>query len=232
MRARIAQASVVAPAFAWLASMACTMAPLPAESAWPGSRLALAALPWVTLAGLPRRREDERASSDAADEADGAHEVSDDASNEAFDAERGALGASALWIALALGPLAVAARIDAASGHAPLVLALVGAAMLVAIGALAAASHRARGAGRHALVWGIAVLGLPFFTAVVFSADPSARAGAPGAWLAWIARASPSTIVWEWARDLGHAEFGLEHLLPVASLVVVMLAARSTERAP
>jgi len=175
------------------------------------ARTALVALPFVLLAGVPRPR----AGSGRDDET--------------------SLHAGLLVAALALGPLAVAARFDQLAGR-PLRETLLSAGFaLVAIGLLSAAAQRAAarraGGARHALAWLALVPGLPLLAGVVQLAPGS---GALRTGLEFAARASPLTCCWERARaplnapgDAPGSSGWLPLVLAVAGLLLVHLAARA-----
>lgn len=191
-------------ACAWCASVLVVAAPLTGD-ARSLSRLALAMLPFVALAGLPLPR-----ARVAAEPGDGA--------------PRGgaSFGAATLWCAAALGPFAVAARLDAEQGRAALDLARAFGVGLVATFSLAYAAHTARGARLHAVLWALLVLApaLAGGVAALFASPTDAELLRPG----W----SPLGWTWLAVRDLERGVAMGAVVAPLGIVVALLVAARST----
>ncbi len=182
-----------------------------APSAFEGvSRAALAALPWIAVAGLPRRD------------------------------RGGGFGGIAVEIALLVPPLALGARLDLAAGMERAHLGLIVAASLVFTAALSFAAREAaserRARGLYAWLWFAFVAGVPILCATLALGGASLF-GPPPAILARIAAASP--LQWICARLPVDELASAIPYLPLATLVLLvslgLLAARArhdTGRAP
>ncbi len=184
----------------WLASaLPFLLEPFLAEGRLAGvSRAALAALPWIAWAGLPRaslsgaERSPEKSTTAKSNPAMPATAMPA-ASMAPFD-EATPLDGALFDVALCLPLIALGTWIDLANGiaRADVVRVAVGSAVLVFVLSLAARlSARSSVAWRpHALVWTVFVVGLPLLRgALEFGGAPTF--GAMPAWITWIARASP-----------------------------------------
>lgn len=192
---------------AWCAALAVLAYVPPASASGEFSRAAACALPFALFAGVPR--------------APGA------ASAEAGACAREAWRSAAFWLALALAPLAAAARVDVLAGAELAPTAGTCACAAAAIVAAGWASARANGSGLHAGVWCAAVLGAPVFAAVLALAPQSV---AP-AWPSVCASVSPLAWLWHAARAPGAPPLDLSLLAPAGGLALVVAAARVRRRA-
>lgn len=202
---------------AWCAALGVLAYTPPASAEGEFSRAAACALPFVLLAGVPRvPRAREVTSREPAvfdDERAGAH---------------AAWRSAALWLALALAPLAAAARVDVLSGAELGVTVAVCAVASLATFVFAWASARADGGGVHAACWFGAALGAPAFAATVALATGTPRAPA---WPEWLASASPLTWVWHAARAPAAPPLDVSLLAAAAGLALVVASARVRPRA-
>jgi hypothetical protein len=186
----------------WLASaLPFLMEPFLAEGRLAGiSRAALAALPWIAWAGLPRAGTSSREIVRAPSVAKGAPSTSAKSAPPSPD-EVTPLAGALFDVALCLPPIALGAWIDIAYGIARSQAAFVAAssALLVLVLSLAArlAARSDVSLRRHAIVWTLFVVGLPLLRGALELGGAPAF-GAMPEWITWISRASP--LAWIVAR--------------------------------
>lgn len=195
-------ASVLGACAAWILAAAPFFAD---ASAFEGSsRAALAALPWIAYAGLPRR------------------ERGDGLAGLAFEC------------ALFAPPVALGAWYDAASGMetSDLLVVAGGSLACAALSALAARECARTSAARalYTVAWFTLVAGVPILLATLVLGGSGASGPGPD-WLATVARASP--LSWSFASlasgpNAQHLPFAPAALL-AALIAFAFLAARRTE---
>lgn len=193
------RAALARPLAAWAVSLA-GVGLAGAGLTLPGSALAaLALLPWIALAGMPR---------------------------DASRAAAGPLARALAWPCLALPPCALAAALDARAGRTGLAALLAGGLLLVLLSALAAAAAgRARAYGWLWLAWvpGAAAL----LVALRFAPLAGGEAAPAPAWLAWLARAHPLAWAWQPAQPAAPWPVVAAALLWLAARESARRAARS-----
>jgi hypothetical protein len=220
----------------WLASaLPFLVEPFLAEGRLAGiSRAALAALPWIAWAGLPRSGASSTHASAAKLESAkprpaqvtfAKSTLAQASSAKATSEETGPLDGAIFDAALCLPPIALGSWIDLANGIARADAACVaaGSAVLVLLLSLAArlAARSSAAFRRHALVWSVFVVGLPLLRgALELGGAPSF--GVMPAWIAWLARASP--LAWIIARlDASSATVGAAFGAFLAALVLLSI---------
>jgi hypothetical protein len=146
-----------------------------------------------------------------------------------------------VWIALALPPLAIAARIDLAAGLAAAWVAGLAATSLACAALLRLAALRcapdARAARIHVSAWMAFVIGAPLLRAALERGGEPAFGAAPS-WLALLTRASPLEALVRATTALGSdgvggASIGAAAMLPPLALSLAFFAvSRRVPRAP
>lgn len=197
------EAALAVPA---AASLALLVAPLPTDVAL--SRAALALLPWIACAGIPI------------------------VARAVRDVDASPWRRALAWMAFALAPACVGARIDVLLG-APLVTTVESVALALAcVGALAWAAGRANGAALHAVSVLALVVGWPALIGVSSALASSGSLADPASFPLRGAWASVSPLGWIWrraaARDPLAALDVAEVLAVIAGVAfVIVLAARA-----